>query len=208
MRIFSSIAAAFIFAALAAVSASAQVPAATAQPAKIVVINSAAFAAKDGISKYAKAIEALDLEFRQTQVDINTMGTRLQTLATEIENARKASSPSPGVPAKAPDPAVMQAKVDEAQALDIKLKRTQEDAKARLEKREAAVLEPVMADIMKGLDEFAKQKGYALILDASKLASAGVILALDGPKVDVTKDFITFFNARAGTTATTAAPPR
>jgi Skp family chaperone for outer membrane proteins len=206
MKTFSFIAATFIFAALATVSASAQVPAATAQPAKIVVINSAAFAAKDGITKYSKAIEALDLEFRPTQTEINTMGTRLQTLATEIDNARKATS-NPAVPIGNPA-ASLQAKVDEAQALEIKLKRTQEDAKARLERREAALLEPIMADIMKGLDEYAKQKGYALILDASKLVSAGVILALDGPKVDVTKDFITFFNARPATTATTAAPPR
>ena len=71
------------------------------------------------------------------------MGTRLQTLATEIENARKTN---PAVPAK---PETVQAKVDEAQALEIKIKRTQEDAKTRLEKREAALLEPVMAEIMK-----------------------------------------------------------
>ena len=57
MRTFSFIAVTFIFAALAAVSASAQVPTAPAQPAKIVVINTAAFAAKDGITKYSKAIE-------------------------------------------------------------------------------------------------------------------------------------------------------
>lgn len=202
MKTFSFIAATFIFAAFAAVSASAQVPAASAQPAKIVVINSAAFATKEGITKYSKAIEALDLEFRPTQTEINTMGTRLQSLATEIDNARKTN---PAVPMK---PEAIQAKVDEAQALEIKLKRTQEDAKARLEKREAQTLEPIMADIMKGLDEFAKQKGYALILDAAKLVNAGVILALDGAKVDVTKEFITFYNARPATTATTAAPPR
>lgn len=201
MKRFSVIAAGFLFAAIAAVSASAQTPA-TPSPAKIVVINSAAFAAKDGITKYSKAIEALDVEFRPTTTEINTMGTRLQTLASEIEAARKTN---PAVPVK---PEAIQAKVDEAELLNLKFKRAQEDAKARLEKREAAVLEPIMNDIMKGLDEFAKQKGYALILDAAKLASAGVILALDGAKVDVTKEFITFYNARPATTATTAAPPR
>lgn len=204
MRRFSFIAAAFIFAAVAAISASAQVPASTtaAQPAKIVVINSAAFAGKEGITKYSKAIEALDVEFRPTTTEINTMGTKLQSLATEIDNARKTN---PAVPMK---PEAIQAKIDEAQLLELKFKRAQEDAKARLEKREAQILEPIMADIMKGLDEFAKQKGYALILDAAKLVNAGVILALDGPKVDVTKEFITFYNARPATTASTAAPPR
>ena len=56
------------------------------------------------------------------------------------------------------------------------------------------------------MDEFAKQKGYALILDASKLEGAGLILAVDPAKVDVTKEFITFFNSRPAGTATTAAP--
>ncbi len=45
-----------------------------------------------------------------------------------------------------------------------------------------------------------------LILDAAKLEGAGLILAVDLPKVDVTKDFITFYNARPATTATTATP--
>ena len=202
MKRFSLIAAGFLFVAIAAVSASAQATTTSAQPVKIVVINSAAFAAKDGITKYSKAIEALDVEFRPITTEISTMGSRLQALAAEIENARKTN---PAVPMK---PEAVQAKVDEAESLNLKYKRSQEDAKARLEKREAQVLEPIMTDIMKGLDEFAKAKGYALILDASKLANAGVILALDGAKVDVTKEFITFYNARPATTATTAAPPR
>ena len=208
MKRFSLIAAGFLFAAIAAVSASAQAAATPAGPVKIVVINSAAFSAKDGITKYAKAIEALETEFKPTQDEINRMATRYQTLGTEVEAARKAATPAPGVPAKPVDPAVLQTKVDEAQQLEIKIKRAQEDGKQRYEKREAQVLEPIMTEIMKGLDDFAKQKGYALILDAAKLVSAGVILALDGAKVDVTKEFITFYNARPGTTATTAAPPR
>jgi hypothetical protein len=59
-----------------------------------------------------------------------------------------------------------------------------------------------MQDIMKAIGEFTKQKGYGLILDAAKLDSAGVILGWDEAKVDVTKEFITFYNARPATTAT------
>lgn len=201
-------AASFVFAAIAAASASAQTGAAPATPAKIVVINSAAFAAKDGIVKYSKAIDALEIEFKPTQDEITKMATRYQTLATEVEAARKGAAPAPGVPKATTDSTALQAKVDEAQTLELKIKRAQEDGKQRYEKREAAVLEPIMADIMKGLDDFAKQKGYALILDAAKLVSAGVILALDTSKVDVTKEFITFYNARPGATASTAAPAR
>lgn len=203
MKRFSLIAAVFVFAAMAAVSASAQAPA-TAAPPKIVVINSAAFADKDGITKYSKAIEALDLEFKPTATQINAMGTKIQGLVTEIENARKTN---PAVPVK---PEAIQAKVDEADMLNLQFKRAKEDAQAKYQKRQAQVLEPIMGEIMKGLDDFAKAKGYALILDAAKLATDGVLLALDPAKVDVTKEFIAYYNQRPATPAATAAaaPPK
>ena len=201
MKRVSFIAAAFIFAAISAVSAYGQVPAAT-QPAKIVVINTAAFDAKDGITKYSNAMTALENEFRPAQTEIEGLAKRYQTLLGEIENARKAGA-NPAVPIK---PETIQAKVDEAQGLEIQIKRKQEDGKSKLERRQQQVLGPVLADIGKAMDEFAKAKGYALILDAAKLEGAGLILAVDLPKVDVTRDFITFYNARPATTATTATP--
>lgn len=199
MKRVSFIAVSFVFAAISAVTAFGQVPAAT-QPAKIVVINTAAFDAKDGIVKYANAMTALETEFKPAQTEIQTMMTRYQTLATEIENARKAN---PAVPINQQS---LQTKVDEAQNLEIQIKRKQEDGKAKFEKRQQQVLGPVLQDIGKAMDEFAKAKGYALILDAAKLEGAGLILAVDLPKVDVTKDFIVFYNARPATTATTATP--
>ena len=201
MKRFSFIAVSVVFAAISAVSAFGQVPAAT-QPAKIVVINTAAFDAKDGITKYSNAMTALENEFKPAQTEIQGLVSRYQTLATEIENARKAGA-NPVVPIK---PEALQAKVDEAQGLEIQIKRKQEDGKVKFEKRQQAIMGPVLQDIGKAMDEFAKQKGYALILDAAKLEGAGLILAVDLPKVDVTKDFITFYNTRQPTTATTAAP--
>jgi Skp family chaperone for outer membrane proteins len=199
MKRVSFIAVSFVFAAISAVSAFGQVPAAT-QPAKIVVINTAAFDTKDGITKYANAMNALETEFKPAQTEIQTLMTRYQTLATEIENGRKAN---PAVPI---NQASLQTKVDEAQNLEIQIKRKQEDGKVKFEKRQQQVLGPILSDLGKAMDEYAKSKGYALILDAAKLEGAGLILAVDLPKVDVTKDFITFYNARPATTATTATP--
>jgi len=44
-----------------------------------------------------------------------------------------------------------------------------------------------------------------VILDINALAQASAILSLD-TTVNITKDFIIFYNARPATTATTAAP--
>lgn len=200
MKRFSFIAASFIIAAISAVSAFGQAATPATQPAKIVVINTAAFDAKDGITRYANAMSALETEFKPAQNEIQGLMTRYQTLATEIENARKAN---PAVPVA---PASIQAKVDEAQGLEVRIKRLQEDGKIKVEKRQQQVLGPILQDIMKAMDDFARQKGYALILDATKLDGAGLILAVGDAKIDVTKEFVTFFNARPATTATTAAP--
>ncbi len=202
MKRFSFIAASFIIAAISAVSAFGQttVPAVT-QPAKIVVINTAQFdATTGGITKYSAARSALENEFKPTYTEIQTLATRYQTLAGEIENSRKAN---PAVPI---NQQALQTKADEAQSIEVRIKRLQEDGKIKFEKREQQVMGPILQDIGRAMDDFAKQKGFALILDAAKLEGAGLILAVDLPKVDVTKEFITFYNARPATTATTAAP--
>ena len=102
----------------------------------------------------------------------------------------------------------MDSKASAIQDLETTIKRKQEDAKAKYDKRQDVVVGPVFADIGKALNEYAKSKGYALILDGAKLEQAGVLLGFDD-KYDITKDFITFYNARPATasTAATTTPP-
>lgn len=203
MKTVRLIAVSFIFAAIFAVSAFAQ----TGASAKIVVIDTGAFAGDEkgvgGITKYVNAMNALDTEFQPAQKELQTIATKLQTLQTEIQKLQ--SAPPPAVPSKDPQ-AALQTKVDEAQNLQVEFKRKQEDAKAKFERRQQALMGPVMQDIFKSLQDFSKQKGYDLILDASKLDAQQMILGFNPEKVDVTKEFITFYNARPAGAATAAAP--
>ena len=89
--------------------------------------------------------------------------------------------------------------------LEIQVKRKQEDGKAKYERRYQQVVGPVFSDIVKALNDFARQKGYAVILDGAKLEESGLLMGFDD-KYDVTKDFIVFYNARPAGTATTATP--
>ncbi len=201
MKTFRLIAASFFIAALFAVTAFAQ----AAQPAasgKIGVINTQAFdATTGGISKYTNAMNSLEKEFQPAQTELQTMVTRYQNLQKEIQGltaqAQKPNSPI--------SQSTIQTKADEYGKLERDIKFKQEDAKARFESRRATVLSPVLQDIGKAIQEFSKQKGYMLILDISKMADAGLILALD-EKSDVTKDFIAFYNTRPAGTATTTKP--
>lgn len=177
----------------------------SAQPAptgKIGVINSYDFGdEKAGITKYVSAITALNAEFKTVEDELKAMNTRFEALKVEIANIQKLAETNP----KAVDQKAAQAKVDEAEKLQRDFKFKSEDAKARYEKRQQVVLGPVLNEIYKGIQEFSKQKGYMMILDVSKMAEADVIMALD-EKALITKEFITFYNARPATTASTATP--
>lgn len=206
MKRFNFIAACMALSMAFAASTFGQAPA--AQPAagtgKIGLVNVNAFGDdKAGITKFKNALASLEPEFKSVNDQLNAKRTRYQTLAKEIADGNQ---PKPaGVPASAP--ANLNAKIEEAQNLEVEIKRLQEDGKRKYETRYAAVVGPIYNDIIKGLNEFAKAKGYAVILDGAKLEEAGILMGFDD-KYDVTKDFIAFYNQRPATaaTATTANP--
>ena len=201
MRRFMIIAAVFVFAALFTVSASAQV---TPAPAgKIGLVNTYAFGdEKAGIVKFKNALNSLEAQFKPVQDELKTLTTRYQTLGTEIQNLQKTAAGNSAVPVNTSS---LQAKADELQALEVNIKRKQEDAKVRYEREYQKVVGPIYGDIVKAMNEFAKQKGYAMILDGAKLDESGLLMGFD-EKYDVTKDFIAFYNARPAGTATATTP--
>lgn len=200
MKIIRSIAVSLFFAAIFAVSSSYAQTQPTTGTGRIVTINTAAFEDdKAGITRYVNAMKALDAEFKTDYTDLQNMQTKAQTLQ-KAYNDLYAEAQKPNSPIK---PEALQAKLDEIQNLQVTFKRKQEDAKTKFERRQQVVMGPVMQDIMKAISDFTKQKGYGLVLDVAKLDNAGVVLGWDEAKVDVTKEFITFYNARPATTALT-----
>ena len=147
-------------------------------------------------------MNSLDTEFKPVETKIQGMVTRYNALGEEI---KKLQAQAASVPI---DQKSAEAKVNEYQSLEKNIKREQEDAKANFERRQQQVLGPLLQEIGKAMQDYANQKGYDLILDAAKLDSAGLILAFNPAKVDVTKDFITYFNARPAGAATAATPTK
>ena len=193
MKTFRLIAASAIFAAIFAVSAFAQTTA-----GKVGLINTLAFEdTKVGITKYVAALTSLDTEFKPSYTELQTLATKIQALETELktlqEQIQKGTVPV--------NQSTYNTKTEEYDKLGREFKFKQEDAKARYERREAAVLGPIRQDIGNAIQEFTKKNGYIMMLDIAKLDSAGLILGVD-ESADVTKQFITFYNARPATTAT------
>ena len=197
MRRFSLVAVFAILAAISSVSVSAQTTS-----FKVVVINTAAFDGKDGIVKYTNAMTALENEFKPLDAELQTMITKYQTLGKELKTLQEQITAGT-VPV---NQTTAQAKADEYQMLELNIKRKQEDGKVRYEKRQPQVMGPILQDIGKAMQDFAAAKGYDLILDASKLDQQQILLAFIPAKVDVTKEFITYYNARPATAATAATP--
>lgn len=199
--------AAFAFAAIFSISAFAQtggaVPVAgQTGMAKIVVIDTGVFCGdeKGGISKCINAVKSLNTEFATAQADLDSTANKIGTLEKELKIVQDQAAAG-----KVPvDQRAAQAKVEQYQNLQTEFKRKQEDAKAKFERRQEQVIAPVMQDISKAIQEFAAQKGYDMILDAAILEKA--IIAYIPNKIDVTKEFIVYYNSRPGTTATAAAP--
>ncbi len=204
MKTFRSIVAVFAFAAIFAVSAFAQ---AAASP-KIGIINTGAFDAKEGITKYVNAMNALETQMKPELTALQTMGNRLQALKTELEGLQTQLNSDKLPPAvdKTKLQATAQTKYEEYQKVGLEFEYKQKDYKASVERREATIMSPVRLDIGNAIQEFTKQKGFAMVLDAAKLDGAGLLLGFD-PKYDITQEFIAFYNARTpGSTASAATP--
>ena len=197
MKRFNTLAVSFVFAAIFAVSAFAQ----AGQPAvsKIGWIDTGAFAdEKEGVTKYMNALKALDGEMKPRVTELTTIQTRLKIISDDLAKMQANAA----VPI---DQKAALAKQDEGQKLQREFEFKKKEYDAAVEKRSGEVLGPVSADISKAIQDFAKQKGYAVVLDIDALAKANVILALD-PTSNITKEFIAYYNTRPATTATTAAP--
>ena len=181
---------------LLAISAFAQ-----AQPAsvKIVFINTNAFyEEKLGITKLVNANKQLDTEFGARMKELQDGNTKLQTIANDLQNMQK-------LPQQQFNQTAFNTKQDEGEKLQRELNYKKTELETAVNKRRTVLIGPISQDIGKAMDEFAKKNGYGVILDVAKLDDAGAILVLT-EAADVTKEFITFYNARPVTA--TAAPTR
>lgn len=200
MRKFSLVAVSLVFAAFFAVSAIAQTgTAAQTGPAKIGMIDSGAFGLeKEGITRYVTAVKQLGTEMKPLENELVAMQQKMQTLADQIAQLQK-------VPDNARRPQDILDKQDEGQRLQREFEFKKKEYDARIEKRGNELLGPIQADIGKAIQDYAIQKGYTVVLDIDKLGRDGALLAMD-PKAEITKDFITYFNSKSPSTATTATP--
>lgn len=171
---------------LAQTTAAAPAPAAKLLPvSRVAWLNTNAFIAEEGgIKQLVRVMKELELEFSGTQSDLSLMQEKLRTLVGELQKLQA------GGEANA-------AAIQEKQAAGVKL---QQELRAKQQEAQAAVQQaqqekqgPVSQEIGKALNTFIKEREIGVLFDVAKLGD-GIIAAQ--PELEVTNDFIAYYNAK------------
>ena len=168
-------------------------PAAT--PANIAIIDSSAFSDdKNGIARVMAAAQQIEVKFQPLRTELRGMRDRLTAMRADLQKKR-------GVQ----DAAMTAKQTDEADQLELQIKRKSEDAQAAYQRESLAVLDPLQKDIGTALTAYAQSRGVTLLIDANRVP---IVYAANS--LDITKDFIAEYNRThpAGPVTTAPAPTR
>lgn len=161
-----------------------------AGPANIAVIDSAVFShERSGIVRVMNAMKQLEAKYQPLSNELRGMRERLSTMRSDLQKK-----------AAVQDARTTAQQSEEADRLDVQIKRKAEDAQASYQKESVAVLEPLQKDIANALNTYAQAKGISLLIDLNRVP---VIYAASS--LDITKDFIAEYNRTHPATGT---PPR
>jgi len=191
MKVFRLVLAALIFGSLTVVvhaqtraltnnaSKPSNLSASPAPPSGIAIVDSGELTdPKTGIQRVVAALGQLDVKNQGINKELKDMQTRLQNLRADIQNKRLVQ-----------DPKITAQQTDQADKLELELKRRAEDAQAASNKEMATALGPLQQDIQNALGAYAKAHGILLVIDAGR-----VPLVYADDSIDITKDFIADYN--------------
>lgn len=147
---------------------------------------------KAGIAKFNSVLSKLNGEFQAIRTELNQMQTRGQQLEEEIGKLQNAPAGTPI------DQRSLQTKVDQFEQLKKDIQRKGEDAQTNYNRRRQELFAPLQDEVGKALEAFAKARGITVIVDAAQ-----VPLLYAAESTDITRAFITEFNAKNPVTAAT-----
>jgi outer membrane protein len=148
-------------------------------PANIAVIDSSAFSDnKNGIARVMNALNQLEAKFDPLRAELRGMRDRLTTLRSDIQKKQAIQ-----------DAKMTAQQAEEADRLELQIKRKAEDAQASYQRESMAAMNPLQKDITDALNAYAQAKGISLLIDVNRVP---VLYAASN--LDITKDFIAEYN--------------
>lgn len=161
---------------------------------KLALIFSEAFQdPKNGIARFAVTLTKLNGEFQKIQDELSQTAQRLKPLQDEITNMQRTGTTTP---------AQIQVKIEALDQQKKDYQRKGEDAQANYQRRRLELFNPLQEDVGKALDAFAKARSITMLIDGSQVQ--GILYAAD--VIDVTRAFISDYNAKNPATASVTTP--
>jgi Skp family chaperone for outer membrane proteins len=147
--------------------------------ASVAVIDSSYFGEdKVGITRVTNAMNQIETKYQPLRTELRGLSDRLKTMQADIQKKRTIQ-----------DAKLTQQQMEEAQRLELQIKRKSEDAQSNYQKDTVAALEPIQKEIGEALIAYAKSKGISVLIDVNRVP---VVYA--SATVNITKDFITEYN--------------
>ena len=154
-------------------------PRPTAPTSGIAIVDTGEFTEqKTGITRVTAALAQIQVKYQPVQKDLVDMRARLEALRADIQKKRLVQ-----------DPTTTAQQSEQADKLDLDIKRKAEDAQTNYQKDLSSVMTPIQADIQTALDAYAKAHGILLLIDANR-----VPLVYADASIDITTEFIADYN--------------
>ena len=177
MKVFRIVVAVAAFAAFTILAQTQTRPAAT--PTTVAIIDSSAFSdEKAGIARVMAAMQQIEIKFTPLRNELRGMRDRLTTMRSDIQKKRLIQ-----------DASMTAKQTEDADRLELEIKRKAEDAQSSYQKESLAVLDPLQKDIGTALTAYAQSKGITLLIDTNR-----VPIVYAASQLDITKDFIADYN--------------
>jgi Skp family chaperone for outer membrane proteins len=159
---------------------------------KIALVNSEEFGdEKTGIVRLVNAVKRLEKEFEPKKTELQQLQQQIDKATADLAKVGPMQSAQ-----------INQQQQDKIDQMKKDIQRKNEDGQAALEKRQRELFAPILDDLGKALDAYAKAHGITLVLDVTKVQ--GIVSASDS--LDITKAFIAEFNSKNPATAAVTPP--
>jgi Skp family chaperone for outer membrane proteins len=161
-----------------------------AQSDKIALVETNAFShPQTGIARLIKAIESVDREFEPRRLELSQIYSRMTKIIEQYSyTGHIPTDPRPMTPERRKE---LKA---QAETMQRSFKRKEAEFQLAHSKRTEEVTAPILQDIRRSLESFAKLRGITLLLDASKMACVVGCDKQATAKIDITQEFIAEYN--------------
>jgi len=148
-------------------------------PTNVAIIDSSAFSdEKAGIARVMAAMQQIETKFQPLRTEIRGMRERLNTMRADIQKKRLVQ-----------DPNLTAQQTEQADQLEVQIKRKAEDAQSSYQRESLIFLDPLQKDIGTSLTAYAQSRGINLLIDVNRVP---VVYA--AANLDITRDFIADYN--------------